>query len=190
MAHAAHHRMSFAEYLAIEAESPIKHEFLQGQVWATAGGSRRHGAIAANLLRLLGNQLQARPCQAHSSDVRIRVLATGLATYPDGSIICGQAELDPADERGESVTNPVVLIEVLSPSTAEYDEGEKLDHYKRIASLRHVLIAAQDERRIDVWTRGADGAWAVARQLGPGVVHLAALGADLQLDDVYRDPLA
>jgi len=189
MAHAAHHRMSFAEYLAIEAESPIKHEFLGGQVWAMAGGSRRHGAIAANILRILGNQLQMGSCQAHSSDVRIRVLATGLATYPDGSVICGRAEFDPDDDRGESVTNPVALIEVLSPSTAEYDEGEKLEHYKRIAALRHVVIAAQDERRIDVWTREDDGGWTVARQVGSSVARLGALGAELPLDDVYRDPL-
>jgi Uma2 family endonuclease len=189
MAYAAHHHMSFAEYLAIEAESPIKHEFLDGQVWAMAGGSRRRGAIAANILRILGNQLQAGSCQAHSSDVRIRVLATGLATYPDGSIICGRAELDPDDDRGESVTNPIVLIEVLSPSTAEYDEGEKLEHYKRIASLWHVVIAAQDDRRIDVWTRGEDGSWAVVRQVGSAVAQLRAIRAELPLDGVYRDPL-
>jgi Uma2 family endonuclease len=123
--------------------------------------------------------------------VRIRVRATGLATYPDGSIICGRAELDPEDDRGESVTNPVVLIEVLSPATAEYDEdeGEKLAHYKRIASLSHVVIAAPDERRIDVWTRGADGHWAVVRQVGSAVAQLLAIGAELRLDDVYRDPL-
>jgi Uma2 family endonuclease len=190
MAHAPHHRMSFAEYLAIEAESTIKHEFWGGQVWALAGGSRRHGAIAANILRILGNQLQLGPCQTHSSDVRIRVLATGLATYPDGSVICGRAELDPDDERGESVTNPVVIIEVLSPSTEEYDEGEKLEHYKRIPSLNHVVIAAQDEPRVDVWTRSEDGSWAVVRQVGGAVAQLQAIGAELPLQDVYRDPLA
>jgi Uma2 family endonuclease len=189
MAHAAHHRMTFAEYLAIEAESTIKHEFWDGQVWAMAGGSRRHGAIAANILRILGNQLLAGRCQAHSSDVRIRVLATGVATYPDGSIICGRAELDPEDERGESVTNPVVIVEVLSPSTEEYDRGEKLEHYKRIPSLRHVVMAAQQEACVDVWTR-SDGGWAVVRQVGASLARLQAIGAELSLDEVYRDPLA
>jgi hypothetical protein len=94
MAHAGHHRMSFAEYLAIEAESPIKHEFLLGQVWAMAGGSRRHGAIAANILRVLGNQLQAGPCQAHSSDVRIRFAPPAWQPTPmAASSVDGQSSI-------------------------------------------------------------------------------------------------
>lgn len=186
---AARPRLSYEEYCRIEADSPIRHEFVDGQAWAMAGGTREHAAICANVLGLLTVQLRGRPCQAHTSDLRIRVRATGLATYPDASVVCGRAELDPEDQRGYTVTNPVLLVEVLSPSTEEYDRGEKFANYRLIESLAEVVYIAQDRRRIEVWSRCADGTWTYA-ECREGSARLGSIECALPLEDVYRDPLA
>jgi Uma2 family endonuclease len=182
-------RLSFEEYCQIEADSPIKHEFQDGLVWAMAGGSREHAAIAANVLGLLAAQLRGGPCQPHTSDFRIRVAATGLATYPDVSVICGRAELDPEDPRGHTALNPTVLVEVLSPSTEEYDRTEKLANYQRIGSLREVVLVAQKERHIAVWRRSKKGEWEKDEHRSGSAV-LTSIDVTLPLEDVYRDPLA
>lgn len=96
-------RLTYEEYCQIEADSPIRHEYHDGQVWAMAGGSREHAAIAANIVGLLALALRGSACQVHTSDLRIRVRATGLATYPDVSVVCGRAELEPEDRLGHTV---------------------------------------------------------------------------------------
>lgn len=184
---ARHHRYTYAEYLALERDSNTRHEFCGGEIFAMAGGTPTHAVICANLTVLLGSQLRGRGCMAHSSDLRIRVLETGLATYPDVSVICGRRELDPDDRN--TVTNPVLLVEVLSPSTADYDRGEKLRHYQRIASLREVVLVAHDERLLEVWQRGDGGAWS-RRELRHGVLELTSVPCVLAIDEVYRDELA
>jgi Uma2 family endonuclease len=138
---------------------------------------------------LLTNQLAGKPCRVFSSDLRIRVTATGLATYPDVTVVCGKLEIDGDDPRHQTVTNPRAVVEILSPTTEEYDRGEKLAHYQKIESLEAVVLVAQDERRIDVWLRG-EGGWRVETVAGTGASELASLGCRLALDDVYRDPLA
>src|SRR5262245_27364554 len=114
-------RYAWHEYLALEAASNVKHEYLDGQIYAMAGGSPEHSALQLAVPTLLLAQLRTGRCRAHGSDLRVRVLATGLATYPDVTIICGPRELDPEDKN--SVTNPTVLVEVLSTSTEDYDRG-------------------------------------------------------------------
>jgi Uma2 family endonuclease len=181
---------SFDAYVELEDGSPIKHEFLDGAVWAMAGGSPAHAAIAANLVRLLGAGLEGRRCRVFTSDLRIRVSDTGLATYPDASVICDRVELDPGDRKGHTALNPVLLVEVLSPSTEAYDRGEKLAHYQRIASLREVMLVAHDERRVDLWRR-VDERWTQISAHAGDEVALHSLG-DLRLavDTIYFDPLA
>jgi Uma2 family endonuclease len=179
---------SFAEYLALEEIAAVKHEFLGGHVWAMAGGSPAHAAVAANVIAALSAQLRERPCRVFTSDLRVRVLATGLGTYPDVSVVCGRHEIDPADPRGNTVTNPVVLVEVLSPSTEEYDRGEKLAHYRRIPSLAEVVLIAHDERRLEVWRRDGER-WTVDVFRAGERARLASLGCELAIDEVYRDPL-
>jgi Uma2 family endonuclease len=179
---------SFAEYLVLEEIAAVKHEFLGGHVWAMAGGSPAHAAVAANVIAALSAQLRDRPCRVFNGDLRVRVLATGLGTYPDVSVVCGRLETDPADPRGNTVTNPVVLVEVLSPSTEEYDRGEKLAHYRKIPSLAEVVLIAHDERRLEVWHREGER-WTVDVFRAGERARLASLGCELAIDEVYRDPL-
>ena len=180
---------SFEEYLALEEIAAVKHEFLGGHVWAMAGGTPAHAAIAANVIALLSTQLRDRPCRVFTSDLRIRVQATGLGTYPDVTVVCGHLETDAADPRGNTVTNPLVLVEVLSPSTEEYDRGEKLAHYQRISSLAAVVLIAHDERRLEVWHREGDH-WTLDVFRTGDRARLASLGCDLDVAEVYRDPFA
>lgn len=122
------HRYTYREYLVFEEAANVRHEFLDGEIYAMAGGTREHAAICANIMSALSVELRGRGCQVHSSDLRVRVLETGLATYPDVTVIGDRVELDPEDRN--TITNPTLLVEVLSPSTAAYDRFEKLEHYK------------------------------------------------------------
>ena len=180
---------SYADYLRLERESTIRHEFLGSEVWAMAGGSPDRSAIAVNVVRMLGNSLAGRRCRVFNTDLRIRVPATGLATYPDASVICGQVELDPDDEKGHTVVNPTLLVEVLSPSTEGYDRGEKLAHYKRIPSLREVMLVAHDDRRVDLWRR-TDSGWTQLVSREGERVELMSLDCTLSVREIYLDPLA
>jgi Uma2 family endonuclease len=184
---AAHSKYSIAEYVRLEDYSNVRHEFLDGQVYARAGGTPEHGAYAANVIVSLASQLRDRPCRVHTSDVRVRVSATGLDTYPDVSIVCGNVERDTEDRN--AITNPAVLVEVLSPATEEYDRGEKLEHYKKIPALRAVLFVAHDERRIDLVARDSKGAWTAASFSAGQSLRVDAVDCTLAVDDVYRNPV-
>ena len=185
----ARQRFTFGEYVELEETSVVRHEFLDGQVWAMAGGSPEHAAVAANVVALLHSHLRGRPCRVYTSDLRVRVAATGLGTYPDVTVICGRVESDSADPRQRTALNPQVLVEVLSPSTEDYDRGEKLAHYKRIPSLREVVLIAHDERRVELWSR-VDDAWTLDVARGDASIVVPSLGCTLELAEVYRDPLA
>ena len=180
------HRYTYREYLVLEQSANVRHEFLDGEIYAMAGGTREHAAFCANITSSLSAQLRGRGCQVHSSDLRIRVMETGLATYPDVTVVCKHAELDPDDRN--TITNPTLVVEVLSPSTAAYDRGEKLDHYKKIPSLREVVLVAHDERLIEVWRRGDDDTWS-RREARSGTLALTAVECTLGVEDVYRDEL-
>lgn len=141
-----------------------------------------------NVSTALSIALRDRPCVVYSSDLRIRVLDTGLGAYPDVSVVCGHVETDPDDK--QTVTNPLLLVEVTSPSTDAYDRGEKLDHYKRIPSLREVVFVSHRETLVEVIRREEDGSWS-RHEARPGrALKLASLGCELSVDDVYRNPLA
>jgi len=184
---ARHHRHTYGEYLALEEHANVRHEFFDGEIYAMAGGTPEHAAICVNVSTALTVQLRGRGCRVHSSDLRIRVLETGLATYPDVTVVCARAELDP--ENRNTITNPVVLVEVLSPGTAAYDRGEKLAHYKRIPSLREVVLVAHDERLIEVWRREDTGPW-TRSEVRSGSLRLTSIDCTLEVADVYRDELA
>ncbi len=149
-------RYSFAQYLVVEREGPTKHEYLDGVIYAMAGGTPAHAALAARAVEMLGSW-RARGCTTFTSDLAIRVPATGLATYPDVTVVCGPWETDP--ESANHVTNPTLLVEVTSPSSEEYDLGEKREHYLTIASLSAYLVVSHRAPRLELWRRGADGGW-------------------------------
>ena len=131
----SHQHYTYEEYLAYERDSGLKHEFEDGQIYAMAGGSRRHNAIASRISAAL--EVGRKPgCVAFQSDQRVRVLATGRAAYPDASVVCGPIEGDPSDPTGATITNPNLLVEVLSPSTEQDDRGSKWQHYQMIGALR------------------------------------------------------
>jgi Uma2 family endonuclease len=181
------HRYTYRDYLALEQAANVRHEFLDGEIYAMAGGTPSHAAICANVTAALTIQLRGRGCQAYSSDLRVRVLDTGLATYPDVTVVCRPAELDPDDRH--TITNPTLIVEVLRPSTAAYDRGEKLEHYRRIPALREVVLVAHDERMLEVWRRGDGDTW-TRHEARSGTLALTAVPCALVVDDVFRDELA
>ena len=181
-------RYTFAEYLEREAKSEVKHEYVNGEIFAMAGGTIEHSRLSVNVAAELRGALRGKPCNVFNTDLRHRVLATGLATYPDVSVVCGKAQRDPQDDH--AVTNPVLLAEVLSDSTESYDRNEKWAHYRRIPSLRDYLLVSQYERRIEHYHRNEDGTWTL-RDARPGdVIDVAAIGVRLSVDDIYFDPAA
>jgi Uma2 family endonuclease len=179
------HRYSFQDYLDVEELGGVRHEYLDGEIFAMAGGTPEHAALAAALLVTLGVQLRGRACRPYSSDLRVRVPATGLATYPDAAVICGEIERDPASPT--HVTNPTLVVEVLSPSTEEYDRGEKREHYQQLESLRAYVLVAQDRRAIEVYARENGGDPWTHRTYGPGEHAVLPLGVDLDVDVLYAD---
>jgi Uma2 family endonuclease len=180
--------MTYAEYVAAEVNSTIEHEWLRGEVFAMAGGTLEHARLGANMIGELRASLRGRPCAVFSSDLRVKVQATGLTTYPDVSIVCGKPEV-PADDP-HAIVNPIVLVEVLSDSTEAYDRGEKFAHYRRIPSLREYVLVSQRERRIEVHRLNDGGHWELHEAGAGESVALASLGCELSVDEVYRDPFA
>ncbi|MCZ7681461.1 MAG: Uma2 family endonuclease [Sandaracinaceae bacterium] len=176
------HRYSYEEYLAYERDSGLKHEYEDGEIFAMAGGSRRHNALASRVSAAL-EAARAADCVAFQSDQKVRVLATGKATYPDASIVCGPIEGDPADPSGQTVTNPTLIVEVLSPSTEEDDRGNKWLHYQLIPALREYVLVSQSRPRVEHYRRLSSGAWEY-RDTGSGVVALECQ-AKLDLDSLY-----
>jgi Uma2 family endonuclease len=176
------HRYTFADYLRLEEESSTRHEFLDGEIVAMAGGTPEHAALAMAVGWQLRNQLADGRCRIFSSDLRVRVAATGLTTYPDVSVICGRTERDPASP--STVTNPTAVVEVTSDSTEDYDRGSKLEHYQMLPSIRTIVIVSHREPRIDVWTR-TDGGFEHSSALAGGRALLPALAAELDVDTLY-----
>ncbi len=172
------HRYTYDEYLAFERDSELKHEYDDGDIFAMAGGSRRHNALASRISAALEGA--RRPgCVAFQSDQKVRILATGRATYPDASMVCGSIEGDPADPSGATITNPTLIVEVLSPSTEEADRGHKWLQYQLIPSLQEYVLVSQAQPRIERYRRLASGGWEY-RDETEGIVQLST-GAKIDL---------
>lgn len=179
-------RVSDDEYLALERASETKHELVNGHVVAMAGATPRHNAIVANVLASLVPQTRGRGCRPLASDQRVFVPASGLYSYPDVTIICGDFALHPKDSM--TVTNPKVIIEVLSEGTEAFDRGAKFAHYRGIPSLQTYVMIAQHETRVERYERGAGAEWIFHESLGEAAsLELGAVGAMIPLADVYAD---
>lgn len=174
------------EYLTLERRSETRSEYFDGQIFAMTGASLRHNLIAGNILASLHAQLRERDCQVYASDMRLLVKATGLYTYPDVLVVCGEPLLAD-DEYKDTLLNPVVLVEVLSKSTAGYDRGEKFEHYRRIESLAEYLLVAQDKHHVEHFVRQPDRQWLLSETSDlQDTVQLPSISCGLKLSDVYE----
>ncbi len=173
------------EYLARERVAQLRSEYYGGEIFAMAGGSPRHSLIGANTIAALNMALRGRPCAVYTNDLRIRVSATGLYTYPDASVICGKLEFD--DEHRDTVLNPTLLVEVLSESTEAYDRGKKFRHYQRLPTLKDYVLISQEIPRVERFARNADGTWTLTAVEGlDQSIELPSIGVTLQLAEVYQ----
>jgi len=180
-----HHRISLEDYLAAERQAETKSEYLDGEVFAMSGASREHNLITWNLSGILYAQLKGRGCEAYSGDMRVHIPATGLYTYPDLVIVCGEPRFDGSDL--DTLLNPTLLIEVLSPSTEGYDRGKKAAHYRTLGSLREYLLVSQEEVRAELLTRQEEGHWLLSEaSRREETIPLASIGCTLHLADVYE----
>lgn len=172
------------EYLAMERISPVRHEYHRGNIYQMAGASAAHEIICVNLSTSLNNQLKGRNCHVYSSNLRVHIESTGLYTYPDLSAVCGESVMVD-DDHLDNLVNPTLIVEVLSRSTAQYDTGAKLDHYRSIESLRHYLLVWQDLRRAMLYSR-RDNEWAVQDYIGgEASIDLPAIGCTVSMADIY-----
>jgi Uma2 family endonuclease len=176
--------LSPQEYLARERLADVRSEYYRGEMFVMAGGSPRHSLIKTNLTTALCSALKGRPCTAYDSDLRIRVAATGLYTYPDASVICGELQFD--DEERDTVLNPTLLAEVLSDSTEAYDRGKKFDHYRQLPSLKEYLLVSQDCPKVERFARNPDGTWTLTIASGlDQSLDLPSIGVRLSLAEVF-----
>ncbi len=172
-----------AEYLEIERRAERKSEYYQGEMFAMAGASPNHVLIVANLVGELRQQLKGKPCRAYSTDLRLRVSPTGLYTYPDVLVVCG--DLHFADDQKDTMMNPALVVEVLSDSTQDYDRGQEFEHYRTIPSLIEYLTVAQDRPHIEQWTR-QENRWVLSEYADLSqTIQLTSVGAALPLSEVY-----
>ncbi len=175
-------KMTIDEYLAFEQAADVRHEFINGEAYAMAGGTAEHAAIAANVIGALIVRLRGRRCRPTTSDQRIFVPATEAFFYPDISVICGGYQYADRDPNG--IVNPRVIFEVLSPSTTDHDLGTKFQHYRRLESLEAYVLVHAEERRIEHRQRLEDGGWLI-REVTEGDLALPALDIAIPLDEVY-----
>ena len=177
-------RLTVEEYLAIERQAPCKSEYFDGEMFAMAGASRRHNLIALNIGAELRTQLRQRPCEVYTSDMRVKISRTGLYTYPDVAVVCEEPLFEDTDV--DTLLNPIVLVEVLSPSTADYDRGGKFEQYRTLPSLQVYLLVAQEQCHVVHYTSQQDNTWLLAEtsDMQDGI-HLPSIRCDLLLSEIY-----
>ncbi len=173
------------QYLAFERASEVRHEYLKGQIYDFAGASENHSLVLGSTYANLYTQLRKKPCKVYATDMRVKVNRAGLYTYPDIAVVCGTPQFE--DDHRDTLLNPALIIEVLSPSTESYDRGRKFQHYRRLDSLQEYVLIAQDSCRIEHYTRQPDGQWLLNEISQPDqVLDLPAIGCKLLAADVYE----
>jgi Uma2 family endonuclease len=173
------------EYLDLERKAEFKSEYHDGKIFAMSGSSTRHDDIVAQLSGLMHQHLRGKKCKWYTANLRVLVEASGLYTYPDLSVVCGEPRL--TDPYEDTLTNPTLLVEVFSPSTEDYDRGRKAAKYRKIPSLQDVLLIAQERYEVELYRRVAAGTWAIVEAAGlePGI-DLQSIGYTLRLSDLYE----
>jgi Uma2 family endonuclease len=172
------------EYLALERRAERKSEYLRGEMFAMTGASREHNLIAANVSRELGQQLRERPCEVYQAGMRVKVSVTGLYAYPDVTVVCGEPQFE--DAQVDTLLNPTVLVEVLSPSTADYDRGGKATHYRSLPSLQEYILISQDRALVEHYARQGPDQWLLTeRHSLDDTLVLKSIHCRLPLTEIY-----
>jgi Uma2 family endonuclease len=178
-------RVTYSEYVAIANDSDIKYEYVAGEVIAMAGGTVEHGRLIGRAAALLDRALEGKPYIVLPSDLRVRIRAADRSTYPDLHVVCGPPERDPDDDH--AIVNPIVVVEVLSDSTAGVDRTEKFAAYRRLASLREYVLVSQRERRVEVYRRRENRRWQLDEHVAGERIRLESLAIEIAVDDLYVD---
>lgn len=172
------------EYLGIERKAEFKSEYIDGVIYALAGGSKRHSLVATNIIISLGVQLRGRSCTVYNSDLKITTPNLQRYFYPDVSVVCGETGV--VDDQEDVVLNPILIVEVLSESTAAYDRGKKFLSYQQIDSLQEYILVSQDEMLVEGYARQGNDTWLYTKVTGlEGVLHLPSVNCELALKDIY-----
>lgn len=186
MAAQPHAGMTVEEYLAFERASAEKHEYRAGEIVAMVGASYRHNTIVGNVFASLRARLRNSSCRVNFSDLRVQIPGERLYTYPDLTVVCGPPRF--SDDRQDTLLNPQVIIEVLSPSTDAYDRGAKFRHYRSIESLREYVLIEQDSQRIEHFVRQANDLWLLSDTIGPdATLHLPTLDCAVPFAEIYEE---
>ena len=175
------HKLSLAEFLAWEEQQAERHEFFRGETFNMVGGKRGHARVIANLARHLGNHLDDTTCQVFSESMKVQV-GDDAVLYPDVFVTC-----DSSFKASEKViTTPVLVIEVLSPSTQRYDRSEKFAIYRKLPSLREYVLIDPDTRRVEVFRPQSDGSWSFRDMTEGGRLVLESIGLELDLAQIFK----
>lgn len=178
------YHLSPEEYLAIERKAEFKSEYVDGVAYAMAGGSERHNLVAANLIITIGVQLRNRPCRVYPSDLKVGIPNSKRFFYPDVSVVCGETQF--ADDERDIILNPILIVEVLSDSTAAYDRGKKFLSYQQINSLQEYLLVSQDEFLLEDYVRQGNDTWLYTKVMGlDGSLLSPSIECELALKDIY-----
>jgi Uma2 family endonuclease len=184
MSSQARERYTPEEYLALERQAQCKSEYYAGEIFAMAGASRWHHLIGTNVLREVSLQLKGRPCTTYPSDMRVKVSPTGLYTYPDVTVVCGEALFE--DNQQDTLLNPTLIVEVLSASTEAYDRGGKFAHYRKLPSLMEYVLITQTKPHIEHYLCQQDNRWLLSEvDSVQDTLHLPAIDCYLALAEVY-----
>ena len=179
-------RYSPQEYYQLERSATYKSDYYNGEIFNMSGGTARHSVIMLNIGGELRARLKGKPCRAYESNLRLRIKATGLRTYPDVSVYCAPLEYDPEGDGIETAMNPTVLFEVLSKSTEGYDRGFKAENYRKVETLKAYIFVSQDSPHVEITERQSDGTWKLSEASGlDAVVTISGIGVQLPLAEVY-----
>lgn len=172
------------EYLDFERKAEERHEYFDGEIFAMSGAKRNHNKISTNLSGLVWQHLKGKNCESYSNDMRVFVPATGLYTYPDLVVVCGEPQFQ--DDTFDTLLNPVLLIEVLSDSTESYDRGRKFQHYRSIESLQEYILVSQTEARVEKYVRHGDGFWLLSEAVGlDSEIEFSSIECLIPLVEIY-----
>lgn len=173
------------EYLEIERKAAFKSEYFNGEMFALAGAKVNHILINSNLNRELGNKLKDKPCKVFSNDLRVKISATGLYTYPDLVIACGETKLE--DEEMDTLLNPTLIIEILSESTESYDRGKKFEHYRTLESIKEYVLVSQEKPKVEQFLKQPDGKWLYSEVNGlDSIVQFSSILCEINLNEIYH----